>query len=81
MVVCSGLASNTCSLVTGRVLMTELYAGFWDVLRPGGIPIGFEKLLSLGFGPAIVLLGDPRVDPLSLFACRMARGQEETSTS
>ena len=29
----------------------------------------------------IVLLRDPRVDPLSLFACRMMRGQEETSTS
>ena len=27
----------------------ELYAGFWDVLRLGGVPIGFEKLLSLRF--------------------------------
>ena len=29
----------------------------------------------------IVLPRDPRVDPCSLFACRMMRGQEETSTS
>ena len=29
----------------------------------------------------IVLPRDPRVDPLSLFSCRMMRGQEETSTS
>ena len=29
----------------------------------------------------IVLLRDHRVDPSSLFACRMMRGQEETSTS
>ena len=29
----------------------------------------------------IVLPRDPRVDPLSLFACRMMRGQEETSNS
>ena len=27
------------------------------------------------------MLRDPRVDPLSLFAYRMMRGQEETSTS
>ena len=29
----------------------------------------------------IVLLRDPRVDPRSLFAYRMMRGQEKTSTS
>ena len=29
----------------------------------------------------MILLGDPRVDPFSLFACRMMRSQEETSTS
>ena len=29
----------------------------------------------------IVLPRDPRVDPLYLFACRIMRGQEETSTS
>ena len=41
--VCSGLASNACSLVAGRFPRTELYAGFWDVLKLGGISIGFEK--------------------------------------
>ena len=35
--------------VVGRVPEIELYARFWDVLRPGGVPTGFEKLLSLGF--------------------------------
>ena len=61
--------------------MTELYAGFWDVLGPRGIPIGFEKLLGLRFCLYYHFDRDPRVDPLSLFACKMIRGQEETSTS
>ena len=38
-----------CSLVLGRFLGTELYAEFWDVLKPGGIPIGFGKLLGFWF--------------------------------
>ena len=29
----------------------------------------------------IVFLRDPRVDPRSLFSCKMRRGQEETSIS
>ena len=29
----------------------------------------------------LILSRDSRVDPRSLFACRMMRGQEETSTS
>ena len=33
------------------------------------------------FGPAIIFIGDPQVDPLYLFAYRLARDQEETSTS
>ena len=72
---------NACSSIVGRVPKKELYVGFWDALRPGGVLLGFEKLLSLEFVPVIVLLGDPRVDPFSLFSCRMARGHEETSTS
>ena len=39
----SGLTSNACSLVAGRVPRTELYAGFWDALRLGGIPIGLKS--------------------------------------
>ena len=46
---CSGLASNACFSVASKVLATELYSGFWDVLSPRGVLIGFEKLLSLGF--------------------------------
>ena len=46
---CSVLASNMCFSVVGRVLATELYVRFWDVLSLRGVPIGFEKLLSLGF--------------------------------
>ena len=38
---CFGLASNACFSAVGRVPMTKLYAGFWDVLRPRGFPIGF----------------------------------------
>ena len=65
----------------GRVLATELYAEFWVVLIPEYALIVFRKLLRLGFGLAIISLRDPRVDPLSLFTCRMTRGQEEISTS
>ena len=36
-----------------------------------------SRVLVLRF----VLPRDPRVDPRSLFVCRMMRGQEETSTS
>ena len=78
---CFGVILNALFSVVDRVLTTELYVEFWDVLDPRCIPIGFVKLVNLGFGLAIVLLRDPRVDPLSLFACRMTRGQEETSTS
>ena len=46
---CSGLASNACFLVTGRVPVTELYARFWDGLKTEGVLISFEKLLNLGF--------------------------------
>ena len=46
---CYGLALNACFSIVGRVPVTVLYIGFWDVLRPRGIPIGFEKLLGLGF--------------------------------
>ena len=38
-----------CFSVVGKVPTTELYIGFWDVLRLGGVLIGFEKLLGLGF--------------------------------
>ena len=40
---CSGLGLNACFSAIGRVLVMELYAGFWDVLRLGGVPIGFLK--------------------------------------
>ena len=46
---CYDLGLNACFSAIGRVLEMELYTGFWDVLRPGGVPIGFKKLLSLGF--------------------------------
>ena len=46
---CSSLASNACSSVVDKVPATELYSSFWDALRPGGVPIGFGKLFSLGF--------------------------------
>ena len=46
---CSGFALNACFSVADMALVTELYSGFWDVLSLRGIPIGFEKLLSLGF--------------------------------
>ena len=36
-----------CSSVVGRFSGTELYVEFWDELKPGGIPIGFEKLLGV----------------------------------
>ena len=78
---CFGLAPNACSSVAGKVPATKLYSGFWDVLRFGGVPIGFEKLLSLGFWSCYRFAGDPRVDPLSLSTYRMKRCQEETSTS
>ena len=65
----SSLPSNVCSSVADRVPMMELYTRFWYALRLGGIPIGFEKLLSLGFWS------------YHRFANIMAKGQEETSTS
>ena len=45
----SGLASNACFLAVGRVPGKKLYAGFWDVLKLGGIPIKFKKLRGLRF--------------------------------
>ena len=60
---CYGLALNGRFSVIGRVLMTELYAVFWDVLILGCALIVFEKLLCQGFGLVIILLRDPRVDP------------------
>ena len=46
---CYDLTLNACFSIVCKVLVTELYAGFWDVLKLGGVPIGFEKLLGLGF--------------------------------
>ena len=43
--------------------------GFWEALQ-------YRVLVLL-----IILPRDLRVDPCSLFACRMMRGQDETSTS
>ena len=58
---------------------------FWDALKPMGIPIVLKNFSVQGFCPAIVLVGDSRVDPppphFFLFACRMTSGQDETSTS
>ena len=45
-VVCLVHGHFACFLVTGRFPGTKLYAEFWDVLKPGGIPIGFEKILG-----------------------------------
>ena len=39
---------NACILVTGKVLVKELYAAFWDIPIPRCVPLVFEKLLSLG---------------------------------
>ena len=36
-----------CSSVVGRVPTTELYAGFWDALRPGG------RLSMLAYSPRL----------------------------
>ena len=72
----------TCSSVAGRFSRTELYVEFWDALKLGGILIGFEKLLGLWscyrFGRRSSTTPPP---PFFLFACRMARGQEQTSTN
>ena len=35
---------NTRSSVADRFPVAELYVGFWDAPKPGGIPIGFVKL-------------------------------------
>ena len=43
------LASNACFSVTSRAPTTKLYIGFSDVLKLRGVPIGFEKLMSIGF--------------------------------
>ena len=73
---------NACFSVANKAPTTELYAAFWDVPIPGCIPIVFEKLFSLRFLVLIIVFPrDTRVDPRSLFACRMMRVQEETSTS
>ena len=39
---------DACFSIVDKVLMTELYATFWDIPIPGYIPIVFGKLLSLG---------------------------------
>ena len=44
--------------------------------RPGQVGSGMG-----GKTPVIILVRDPRVDPLSLFPCRMTRGQKKTSTN
>ena len=47
--------------------------------RPGQVGSGWVRYG--GATPVIILLRDPRVDPLSLFPCRMTRGQKKTSTN
>ena len=63
--------------VVSRAPTTELYVVFWDVPIHSFREAPQSKVLVL----LIVLPRDARVDPRSLFAYRMMRGQQETSTN
>ena len=61
----------------------EATGGFWDTPKFGDTLLGLAKLLGSGF-LGFVISGLSNLKPIPfcwLFACRMVRGQEETSTS